>query len=826
MQSLIRSKSAGVTGGRGTAGAGPGRDLLYSTAPHGQSTETETTRNRPGAQNQRGTTGNQRHQQGEKQKKKTGHHSTAPHGSTAPQDTAQGSRTPQGRRRATARPDTGTKADTHHQTPTPGNQSHQQTPDKRQRHQEPTTPATRNSTDEAHSTTKGHQHSAAQHRTGLRGQGTHSTTPQNTHSRHAAARNKQQPQAATQTNGRARQHTTTRQHSATEHNTGQRNTKTHHAEPHGGEPRGQTKTAPPKHDTKTHQETAEDSQAQQRTPRNTSQRTQSNDRDSTNEAQAGTPDGPRHTNPPRTAQPAKKKKQNGNRKMKKQRKKKGGGGAQRPQATGKQETPETTRGGAKKRRGGRQDAKAQGTRGRKTRKAGHNEGATRGGKGRRKKKNNNHKRGNPCPEWAEQAKGEPRTAKRKVRRTRTRPEGRTARPGQAGHAHAHTRGTRAWRLPTRKGRCWRSHKTAPVHRPSPPSQDGRYGKPDASVTGSTHAKPPQRTEPEGPARDNPIAGPRTGTTRSAPSALASAGASGRHNEPSSRPASTCPVQPPSKAGGDSPRGGGRHHSDGKADRSTESNRTGRGAADQHGATRHAREARCRPQPRHGDRCQATTATGCREPGKCAQHTTNRGTGQGAKDSRAPTPAHRTHGQWEAGPGRTPERTGGRGWESAGPRTPQTQARGAPPGHPHAAPTARKSARCGVGDRSPPPHPRTHSPWVVGPGRTPERTRGRGWESARPWTLHNQARGARPGNPHATPTARKSTRCGVGDGSPRPQRPHPQPVGSGPRPHARTDERSGVGECPSPDAPHTGRRPPPRAPSCRPHSTQERALWGW
>ena len=29
MQSSIRSKSAGVTGGRGTAGAGPGRDLLY-----------------------------------------------------------------------------------------------------------------------------------------------------------------------------------------------------------------------------------------------------------------------------------------------------------------------------------------------------------------------------------------------------------------------------------------------------------------------------------------------------------------------------------------------------------------------------------------------------------------------------------------------------------------------------------------------------------------------------------------------------------------------------------------------------------------------------
>ena len=34
MQSLIRSKSAGVTGGRGTAGAGPGRDLLYAKVRH------------------------------------------------------------------------------------------------------------------------------------------------------------------------------------------------------------------------------------------------------------------------------------------------------------------------------------------------------------------------------------------------------------------------------------------------------------------------------------------------------------------------------------------------------------------------------------------------------------------------------------------------------------------------------------------------------------------------------------------------------------------------------------------------------------------------
>ena len=84
-------------------------------------------------------------------------------------------------------------------------------------------------------------------------------------------------------------------------------------------------------------------------------------------------------------------------------------------------------------------------------------------------------------------------------------------------------------------------------------------------------------------------------------------------------------------------------------------------------------------------------------------------------------------------------------------------------------------------------PRTHSQWVVGPGRTPERTSGRGWESARPWTPHTQARGAPPGTlmppPQRAKPGRRSARCGVGDGSPRPHPRHPQPVGSGPRPHA-------------------------------------------
>ena len=53
-------------------------------------------------------------------------------------------------------------------------------------------------------------------------------------------------------------------------------------------------------------------------------------------------------------------------------------------------------------------------------------------------------------------------------------------------------------------------------------------------------------------------------------------------------------------------------------------------------------------------------------------------------------------------------------------------------------------------------PRTHSQWVVGPGRKPERTGGRGWESARPRGPHTKARGASPRRLPAAPTARKAS----------------------------------------------------------------------
>ena len=45
----------------------------------------------------------------------------------------------------------------------------------------------------------------------------------------------------------------------------------------------------------------------------------------------------------------------------------------------------------------------------------------------------------------------------------------------------------------------------------------------------------------------------------------------------------------------------------------------------------------------------------------------------------------------SGPRQPAQRAGSRGWESARPRTPHTQAGGAPPGRPRAAPTARKAS---------------------------------------------------------------------------------------------------------------------------------------
>ena len=195
------------------------------------------------------------------------------------------------------------------------------------------------------------------------------------------------------------------------------------------------------------------------------------------------------------------------------------------------------------------------------------------------------------------------------------------------------------------------------------------------MTGSTHANHRSARSPrptrEGPAKDNPIAGPRMGTTRSETSTPASAGASGRHKEPGSRPASAFPAQPPSKAEGASPRGGERHHGDGKADRSIESDRPGRGAAhhagprgtpERHAAghnkgTRTGAKQRRPPGATNPESAHNTQRTTAHEqvPGKRSVHTSKhtaqhpsqewRGAAETRAQTHRPTPRTRARSGW-------------------------------------------------------------------------------------------------------------------------------------------------------------------------------------
>ena len=144
--------------------------------------------------------------------------------------------------------------------------------------------------------------------------------------------------------------------------------------------------------------------------------------------------------------------------------------------------------------------------------------------------------------------------------------------------------------------------------------------------------------------------------------------------------------------------------------------------------------------------------------------------------------------------------------------------------PQRAKPARTSARCGVGDGSPRPHPPHPQPVGIGP---PPHARKKEWPGVgeRPsLDAPHPGRSRRPRAPSCHPHSAQSQLArlravGLVTGPHARNPPHPQPVGSGPRRHARTDERSGVGERPSPDAPHPRKERPPLAPSCRPRSAQ-------
>ena len=317
---------------------------------------------------------------------------------------------------------------------------------------------------------------------------------------------------------------------------------------------------------------------------------------------------------------------------KKTRRAQGGGvgsqKAQRPRAPGAGDHGKK-RGYGGGRRSKTKSARAQGAKGREAWKAKESRGA-RGKKNSKTKNQTTEPRATPARRGPNKEEGQ--NSQRKGEAHQNAP-GRPACP---------TRPRRA-RTSTHAHRCWRPHQTAPVHQPSPPSKSRRYGKPDASVTGSTHenkrsARSP-RLKPEGPARDNPIAGPRMGTKRSESSALASAGASGRHKEPGSRRASTCPAQPPSKAGCNSLLGWG------KAPRRRESRPEHQEAPDRtrRGAPTRGREARQR-----GTLPATTTAqeqnpshNGRRVPRTPEAHTTHN------------EPQHRR--RWKRGPAAGPKR---------------------------------------------------------------------------------------------------------------------------------------------------------------------------
>ena len=123
----------------------------------------------------------------------------------------------------------------------------------------------------------------------------------------------------------------------------------------------------------------------------------------------------------------------------------------------------------------------------------------------------------------------------------------------------------------------------------------------------------------------------------------------------------------------------------------------------------------------------------------------------------------------SGPRQPAKRAGSRRWESARPWTPHTQAGGAPPGRPRAAPTGRKASSqehvlWGWLRVPTPAAPCTHSQWVVGPGSPPRgRAVGVGREPDRGRPTPRQAPPP-PGRPRAAPTAPKASsgeraRCG-------------------------------------------------------------------
>ena len=184
----------------------------------------------------------------------------------------------------------------------------------------------------------------------------------------------------------------------------------------------------------------------------------------------------------------------------------------------------------------------------------------------------------------------------------------------------------------------------------------------------------------------------------------------------------------------------------------------------------------------------------------------------------------------SGPRQPAQRAGIRGWESARPRTPHTQAGGAPP-PPGTLMLPPQHARARAVGLVTGPHARTPphlQPVGSGPRQPAQRAGSRGGRAPDPGrpTPRQEAppRGALVPPPQRARPARKSACCGVGDRSPRPHPPAPTASGYW-APAARQEGRqSGMGERPTPDAPHPGkRRPPPGTLMPPPQHARARAV---
>ena len=188
----------------------------------------------------------------------------------------------------------------------------------------------------------------------------------------------------------------------------------------------------------------------------------------------------------------------------------------------------------------------------------------------------------------------------------------------------------------------------------------------------------------------------------------------------------------------------------------------------------------------------------------------------------------THSECVAGPGRTPQgRAVGCGRVPSPGRPPARQEPPPPPGAlvppPQRAKAARKSARCGVGDRCPSPHPPHRQLAGSRPRPHGPRPGGRAWESAQPRTPHIQTRVAPPRAPSCRPHSAQSqlTRARAvglvtGPYTHTPRTDRQWVAGPGRTPQGRA---VGLGRAPNPRRPTPMQEAPPLAASCRPHSAQ-------